>query len=232
MLTWQLKHFKELSGTELYAIMRVRQEVFIVEQTCPYLDADGKDIYCQHLIGYADGDIAAYARIVPPHVSYNEPSIGRVITTVKYRTGGYGKEGNADVFQSPLVGLDNALLTPHIGGSTLEAQDNIGLEVAAKLIRYSDNGSTLSAVNFPEVTLPEHTGSKRLMHIHRNVPGILSQINDIFSREGVNIDGQFLRTHPKVGYVVIDITASEDQADGLREQLAAIEGTLKVRILY
>lgn len=91
MLTWQLKHFKELSGTELYAIMRVRQEVFIVEQTCPYLDADGKDIYCQHLIGYADGDIAAYARIVPPHVSYNEPSIGRVITTAKYRSGGYGK---------------------------------------------------------------------------------------------------------------------------------------------
>ena len=91
MLTWQLKHFKELSGTELYAIMRVRQEVFIVEQNCPYLDADGKDIYCQHLIGYADGEIAAYARIVPPHVSYNEPSIGRVITTAKFRTGGYGK---------------------------------------------------------------------------------------------------------------------------------------------
>ena len=91
MLTWQLKHFKELSGTELYAIMRVRQEVFIVEQTCPYLDADGKDIYCQHLIGYVDGEIATYARIVPPHVSYNEPSIGRVITTAKYRSGGYGK---------------------------------------------------------------------------------------------------------------------------------------------
>ncbi|MBS1614283.1 MAG: GNAT family N-acetyltransferase [Bacteroidetes bacterium] len=91
MLTWQLKHFKELSGTELYNLMRVRQEVFIVEQNCPYLDADGKDIYCQHLIGYVDGEIAAYARIVPPHVSYNEPSIGRVITTVKYRTGGYGK---------------------------------------------------------------------------------------------------------------------------------------------
>ena len=91
MLTWQLKHFKELSGTELYNLMRVRQEVFIVEQTCPYLDADGKDIYCQHLTGYVDGEIAAYARIVPPHVSYNEPSIGRVITTAKYRTGGYGK---------------------------------------------------------------------------------------------------------------------------------------------
>lgn len=91
MLTWQLKHFKELSGTELYNLMRVRQEVFIIEQNCPYLDADGKDVYCQHLIGYVDGEIAAYARIVPPHVSYNEPSIGRVLTTAKYRTGGYGK---------------------------------------------------------------------------------------------------------------------------------------------
>ena len=91
MLTWKLKHFKELSGTELYAIMRVRQEVFVVEQNCPYLDADGKDIYCQHLVGYVDGEIAAYARIVPPHVSYAEPSIGRVLTSSKYRTGGYGK---------------------------------------------------------------------------------------------------------------------------------------------
>ncbi|MCM2338048.1 MAG: phosphoglycerate dehydrogenase, partial [Lysobacter sp.] len=141
-------------------------------------------------------------------------------------------KGNDDAFESPLRGHDNVILTPHIGGSTLEAQDNIGLEVAAKLIRYSDNGSTLSAVNFPEVTLPEHTGSKRLLHIHRNMPGILSQINEIVSREGVNIDGQFLRTHPKVGYVVIDVTASEEQADRLREQMSMIEGTLKTRILY
>ncbi len=141
-------------------------------------------------------------------------------------------QGNADVFESPLVGLDNALLTPHIGGSTLEAQDNIGLEVAAKLIRYSDNGSTLSAVNFPEVTLPEHTGSTRLLHIHRNVPGVLSQVNEVFSRLGVNIDGQFLRTHAKVGYVVIDITATQDQADEVREQLAKIPGTLRTRVLY
>ena len=141
-------------------------------------------------------------------------------------------KGNGDAFVSPLVGLDNALLTPHIGGSTLEAQDNIGLEVAAKLIRYSDNGSTLSAVNFPEVTLPEHTGSKRLLHIHQNVPGVLSQVNDIFSRLSINIDGQFLRTHAKVGYVVIDVTASEEQADELRDLLAAIPGTLRTRILY
>ena len=141
-------------------------------------------------------------------------------------------KGNADPFVSPLIGLDNVILTPHIGGSTLEAQDNIGLEVAAKLIRYSDNGSTLSAVNFPEVTLPEHTGSLRLLHIHRNVPGVLSQVNDVFSRLGVNIDGQFLRTHPKVGYVVIDVTASQEQATQVRDELSRIPGTLRTRILY
>ena len=141
-------------------------------------------------------------------------------------------KGNADPFVSPLTKFDNAILTPHIGGSTLEAQDNIGLEVAAKLVRYSDNGSTLSAVNFPEVTLPGHAGSLRLLHIHRNVPGVLSRINEIFSRHALNIDGQFLRTDPKVGYVVIDVAADEAQGAALREELAAIPGTLRTRVLY
>lgn len=141
-------------------------------------------------------------------------------------------KGNGDAFVSPLTAHDNVILTPHVGGSTLEAQDNIGVEVAAKLVRYSDNGSTLSAVNFPEVTLPEHAESLRLLHIHQNVPGVLSQVNEIFSRHNVNIDGQFLRTDPKVGYVVIDITASEAQAGAVREELAGIPGTLRTRVLY
>ncbi|HRA57260.1 MAG TPA: phosphoglycerate dehydrogenase [Thermomonas sp.] len=141
-------------------------------------------------------------------------------------------KANGDEFQSPLRGFDNVILTPHIGGSTLEAQDNIGVEVAAKLVRYSDNGSTLSSVNFPEVTLPEHAGSLRLLHIHRNVPGVLSKINDIFSRHAVNIDGQFLRTDPKLGYVVIDITADEAKAGVIKDELAAIPGTLRTRVLY
>ncbi|WP_305803939.1 phosphoglycerate dehydrogenase [Stenotrophomonas sp. YIM B06876] len=141
-------------------------------------------------------------------------------------------QGNGDPFESPLVAHDNVILTPHVGGSTLEAQDNIGVEVAAKLVRYSDNGSTLSAVNFPEVTLPSHEHSLRLLHIHRNVPGVLSQINDIFSRHNLNIDGQFLRTDAKVGYVVIDISASEDQTATIREELAAIPATLRTRVLY
>jgi len=141
-------------------------------------------------------------------------------------------KGNGDRFESPLTAHDNVILTPHVGGSTLEAQDNIGLEVAAKLVRYSDNGSTLSAVNFPEVTLPEHAQSQRLLHIHRNVPGVLSKINEVFSRHNLNIDGQFLRTDPKLGYVVIDIAATEEQANAIRDELAAIEGTLRTRILY
>ncbi len=141
-------------------------------------------------------------------------------------------KGNGDAFVSPLTAHDNVILTPHVGGSTLEAQDNIGVEVAAKLVRYSDNGSTLSAVNFPEVTLPEHAESLRLLHIHQNVPGVLSKVNEIFSRHNVNIDGQFLRTDPKVGYVVIDVGADEAQVATLKGELAAIEGTLRTRVLY
>ena len=141
-------------------------------------------------------------------------------------------KGNGDVFESPLARFDNVILSPHVGGSTLEAQDNIGTEVAAKLVRYSDNGSTLSAVNFPEVTLPEHAGSHRILHIHRNVPGVLSRINELFSREGVNIDGQFLRTDAKVGYVVIDIASTPQITARLRAALNEIEGTLRTRVLY
>jgi D-3-phosphoglycerate dehydrogenase len=141
-------------------------------------------------------------------------------------------KANGDRFVSPLVGMDNVILTPHIGGSTLEAQDNIGIEVAAKLVRYSDNGSTLSAVNFPEATLPEHPDSHRLLHIHRNMPGMLSRINDIFSRENINIDGQYLQTNANIGYVVVDVSTSESQAAALKDALASIEGTLRTRVLY
>lgn len=141
-------------------------------------------------------------------------------------------KGRDEEFQSPLRDFDNVILTPHVGGSTQEAQLNIGTEVAAKLVRYSDNGSTLSAVNFPEVSLPEHAGSSRLLHIHRNVPGVLSRINDVFSKVGVNINGQHLQTEGDLGYVVIDVAASDAQSETLREQLAAIPGTVRTRLLY
>ena len=141
-------------------------------------------------------------------------------------------KANAEAFVSPLIGMDNVILTPHIGGSTLEAQDNIGIEVAAKLVRYSDNGSTLSAVNFPEVTLPEHPHSRRLLHIHRNMPGMLSRINEIFSERNINIDGQYLQTNANIGYVVADVSTTESQAAELKQALAAIPGTLRTRVLY
>jgi len=133
---------------------------------------------------------------------------------------------------SPLRGMDNVILTPHIGGSTLEAQENIGIEVAAKLIRYSDNGSTLSAVNFPEVSLPGHPNSRRLLHIHENRPGMLNQINNLFAETSINIDAQYLQTGGKVGYVVIDVDTSAERAQAIKDQLAAIPGTLRTRLLY
>lgn len=135
-----------------------------------------------------------------------------------------------DPFESPLCRFDNVILTPHIGGSTAEAQANIGSEVAGKFVKYSDNGSTLSAVNFPEVSLPEHHGTKRLLHIHHNRPGILNQINQIFVEEGINIAAQYLQTDPAIGYVVIDIESSN--TDVVLQKLRQIEGTIRARVLF
>ncbi len=136
-------------------------------------------------------------------------------------------------FVSPLRGMDNVILTPHVGGSTEEAQQNIGTEVAEKLIKYSNNGSTLTAVNFPEVSLPEHQGQHRLLHIHRNQPGVLSALNAIFSEMQINIAGQYLQTNPKIGYVVIDVDARDiEESMTLRRKLDAVPGTIRTRILY
>ncbi|MEC6798962.1 phosphoglycerate dehydrogenase [Photobacterium sp. S4TG1] len=138
---------------------------------------------------------------------------------------------NNNPFESPLMQFDNVLLTPHIGGSTHEAQENIGIEVAGKLVKYSDNGSTLSAVGFPEVSLPEHhSGCSRLLHIHHNRPGVLNQITTIFASEGINIAAQFLQTGAEVGYVVIDVE-TERSKEAL-QQLKSIEGTIRARILH
>lgn len=137
---------------------------------------------------------------------------------------------NDDEFLSPLRGIDNAILTPHIGGSTMEAQENIGVEVAEKLARYSDTGATLSAVNFPEVALPEHDGQHRLLHVHRNVPGVMGAINRVFSDNQINICGQYLQTRNDIGYVVIDVAS--EYSDMALTQLRAIEGTLRCRVLF
>ncbi|MGQ7244711.1 phosphoglycerate dehydrogenase [Salinicola sp. V024] len=139
-------------------------------------------------------------------------------------------KGAEEEFTSPLRGLENVILTPHIGGSTLEAQQNIGIEVAEKLVTYSDNGTTITSVNFPEVALPSHPDKHRLLHIHENVPGVLFEINRVLSEDGINIAGQFLQTNDKVGYVVIDV----DKAYGKQalEALKQVEHTLRLRVLY
>ena len=139
-------------------------------------------------------------------------------------------KSNDDPFVSPLLACDNVILTPHIGGSTAEAQENIGSEVADKLIRYSDNGSTLSAVNFPEVALPSHPSSHRLLHIHRNVPGVLSHINRVFGEGSINIAAQYLQTNAEIGYVVIDVEAEHSQL--ALEKLRAVDGTIRTRVLF
>lgn len=139
-------------------------------------------------------------------------------------------KSNDEEFVSPLRNFDNVILTPHIGGSTQEAQENIGYEVAGKLIKYSDNGSTLSAVNFPEVSLPEHPDTSRLLHVHHNKPGILSQIVQTFSAENINIASQYLQTTPTIGYVVIEVETS--QSEQALTKLRSIEGTIRARIVH
>lgn len=138
---------------------------------------------------------------------------------------------NGEEFLSPLRDFDNVILTPHIGASTEEAQCNIGIEVAQKLALYSDNGSTLTAVNFPEVSLPEkREGVSRLLHIHTNVPGIMRQVNEIFAKKNINVAAQYLQTTENVGYVVMDVHS--DKPEELVPLLREINGTLKCRILY
>lgn len=138
---------------------------------------------------------------------------------------------NDEEFVTPLRRFDNVILTPHIGASTEEAQCNIGIEVAQKLSLYSDNGSTITAVNFPEVSLPQkREGVSRLLHVHQNVPGIMRQINEIFASQDINVAAQYLQTTEDVGYVVMDIHS--DEPERLVPLLKEIKGTLKCRILY
>jgi D-3-phosphoglycerate dehydrogenase / 2-oxoglutarate reductase len=126
--------------------------------------------------------------------------------------------------------MDNVLLTPHIGGSTVEAQENIAVEVAGKLVKYSDNGTTRSAVNFPQVSLPDHEGASRILHIHHNEPGVLQRINTVFSGHRVNIASQYLDTRGDIGYVVMDIETNDPAS--LLKELRDVPATIRARILH
>ncbi|QTL05972.1 phosphoglycerate dehydrogenase [Aquabacter sp. L1I39] len=139
---------------------------------------------------------------------------------------------NAERFASPLQGLDNVILTPHIGGSTEEAQERIGAEVARKLIDYSDSGSTMGAVNFPQVQLPARPLGTRFIQVQRNVPGMLGRLNEVLARHSVNIAAQYYETHADVGYVVLDADASAADSQRVLEDIRALDGTIRARLLY
>ena len=139
-------------------------------------------------------------------------------------------KSNKDEFHSPLRGMDQVIITPHIGGSTMEAQANIGLEVAEKLVKYSDNGTTTTSVNFPEAALPAHAGRDRILHVHKNVPGVMSAINQIFAEAKINVAAQYLQTDDTLGYVVIDTDAGA--AASVIDRLRAVPGTVRARMLF
>ncbi len=140
---------------------------------------------------------------------------------------------NAERFVSPLQGIENVILTPHIGGSTEEAQERIGAEVAKKLVDYSDIGSTTGAVNFPQVQLSPRPTATRFMQVHNNVPGMLGRLNDVFSRRGINIAAQYLQTDGEIGYVVIESDGTgPEAAEAVLRDIRALDGTIRARLLY
>jgi D-3-phosphoglycerate dehydrogenase len=142
----------------------------------------------------------------------------------------YEPVSNNEVFKSELRGLPNTILTPHIGGSTLEAQENIGHFVPSKITDYINTGSTSNSVNFPNLTLPTLENAHRLIHIHENVPGILARINQVLADNGINIVGQYLKTNETIGYVITDINKEYNKE--VIKELKKIEHTIKFRVLY
>ena len=137
---------------------------------------------------------------------------------------------NADPFKFVLQGMENVILTPHIGGSTLEAQENIGTEVAEKMVQYSDIGSTLGSVNFPQISLAPNKNLQRFLHIHKNQPGVMQEVNRVFSGKGINIASVYLQTDPDIGYVIVDTESHLDE--NITKELKVINHTIKSRMLY
>ena len=137
---------------------------------------------------------------------------------------------NGDPFISELQQFDNVILSPHVGGSTVEAQENIGTEVAEKLVKYSDTGATIGATNFVQISLQPNNNAQRFLHIHKNEPGILKEVNYVFTSKGINIAGEYLQTDPEIGYVIVDTESCLGSA--ILDELKAIEGTIRVRMLY
>ena len=139
---------------------------------------------------------------------------------------------NADLFTSPLQGIDNVILTPHVGGSTEEAQERIGSEVARKLVDFSDIGTTFGAVNFPQVQLPPRATGTRFIQVQRNLPGMLGQLNAVFAKRGLNIAAQYYQTDGEIGYVVLETDETTRNARAALDDIRMLEGTIRTRLIY
>ena len=139
-------------------------------------------------------------------------------------------KSNSEALESPLRGYPNVILTPHVGGSTVEAQANIGLEVAEKFVQFADNGNTTSAVNFPEIAIQQQANTHRILHVHHNRPGVLSNINQLFAKHNINILAQNMMTENEVGYLLLDVAEFDSKL--ALEHLNSVEGTIRLRVLY
>jgi D-3-phosphoglycerate dehydrogenase / 2-oxoglutarate reductase len=175
------------------------------------------------LINASRGDVVDYEAVAKALMSKHLAGVAADV---------FPKEpaSNDEPFESELQKFDNVILTPHIGGNTLEAQANIGLEVAEKLVKYSDTGSTIGAVNFVEISLQANDSKQRFLHIHENVPGVLREINNFFSSKGINISAEYLQTDPEIGYVILETESELDYS--VLEELKKIPHTIRARILY
>jgi D-3-phosphoglycerate dehydrogenase / 2-oxoglutarate reductase len=175
------------------------------------------------LINASRGDVVDYEAVAKALMSKHLAGVAADV---------FPKEpaSNDEPFESELQKFDNVILTPHIGGNTLEAQANIGLEVAEKLVKYSDTGSTIGAVNFVEISLQANDSKQRFLHIHENVPGVLREINNFFSSKGINISAEYLQTDPDIGYVILETESELDYS--VLEELKKIPHTIRARILY
>lgn len=175
------------------------------------------------LINYARGEVvdldALAAALKSKHIS------GAAIDVYPWEP-----EKNGDTFETPLQGLSNVILTPHIGGSTEEAQENIGEDVSIKLYQYLERGVSNGSLSIPTISLPPVDGAHRILHIHNNVPGVLSAINTVMSKNKINIVGQYLKTNDEIGYVVLDVDSKLSKT--ALALLKEVKETIRVRLLY